>query len=74
MIKVHHINPVKAEYNRLDATNKNKEHQLKGFQATKKNKDPWKIHLEYFIEEIDTKGKLVSKIIESFEISNLYIF
>ena len=58
-MKIFHINPITAEYNRLDATNKNKEHQLKGFQATKKNKDPWKIHLEYFIEEIDTKGKPV---------------
>ena len=41
---------------KLDNTNKNKDYQLKGYQATRKSKEPFKIHLEYFIEEIKTKG------------------
>ena len=44
------------DYKELDNTNKNKDYQIKGYHATKKSKDPWKIHVEYFIEEINTKG------------------
>lgn len=46
------------DYKELDNTNKNKDYQIKGYHATKKSKDPWKIHVEYFIEEINTKVAL----------------
>ena len=53
------------EYKELDNTNKNKEYQIKGYHATRKSKDPWKIHVEYFVEEINTKGSFIEMLINS---------